>query len=68
MTRVQAGKLEELKKGFQGEVILPGDRAYDDARTIRNASINRYPAVIVQAVNAISHAGVKKINFGVPQK
>jgi FAD/FMN-containing dehydrogenase len=48
MTRVQAGKLEELKKGFQGEVILPGDRAYDDARTIWNAMIDKRPAVIAR--------------------
>jgi FAD/FMN-containing dehydrogenase len=50
MTRVQAGKLEELKKGFQGEVILPGDRTYDDARTIWNAMIDKRPAVIARCV------------------
>jgi FAD/FMN-containing dehydrogenase len=62
MTRVQAGKLEELKKGFQGEVILPGDRAYDDARTIWNAMIDKRPAVIARCaatadvVRAVSFA------------
>ena len=62
MTRVQAGKIEELKKGFQGEVILPGDGAYDDARKIWNAMIDKRPAVIARCattpdvVRAVSFA------------
>jgi FAD/FMN-containing dehydrogenase len=48
MMRVQSGKIEELKKGFQGEVIVPGDGAYDDARKIWNAMIDKRPAVIAR--------------------
>jgi FAD/FMN-containing dehydrogenase len=48
MTRVQTGKIAELKKGFQGEVILPGDSAYEDARKIWNAMIDKRPAVIAR--------------------
>jgi FAD/FMN-containing dehydrogenase len=48
MTRVQTGKIEELKRGFQGEVILPGDGAYDDARKIWNAMADKRPAVIAR--------------------
>ena len=51
MTRVQTEKIEELKKGFQGEVILPGDGAYDDARKIWNAMIDKRPAVIARCAS-----------------
>ena len=51
MTRVQTGKLEELKRGFQGEVILPGDGAYDDARKIWNAMIDQRPALIARCAD-----------------
>ena len=61
MTRVQAGKIEELKKGFQGEVILPGDGAYDDARKIWNAMIDKRPAVIARC--ATTADVVRGVNF-----
>jgi FAD/FMN-containing dehydrogenase len=48
MTRVQAEKIEKLKNGFQGEVILPCDGAYDAARKIWNAMIDKRPAVIAR--------------------
>ena len=34
MTNVQAGKIEELKSGFKGQVLLPGDGEYENARKI----------------------------------
>ena len=45
MTTVQAKPIEELKVGFTGEILLPSDDAYDSARTIWNAMIDKRPAV-----------------------
>lgn len=48
MTTLPAGKIEELKRGFVGEIIVPGDGAYESARKIWNAMIDRRPAVIAR--------------------
>lgn len=52
--------IEELRNNTQGQVILPQDNSYDEARTIYNAMIDKRPRIIlkckdkediVQAVN-----------------
>lgn len=48
MTNLQATKIEDLKGKFRGEVLLPGDDAYEDARKIWNAMIDKHPALIVR--------------------
>ena len=40
--------IDELRRGFTGEVIEPDDPGYDDARRSFNAMIDRRPAVIVE--------------------
>jgi FAD/FMN-containing dehydrogenase len=40
-----------LRDGFDGDVIVPEDAAYDDARTIFNVMIDRRPSVIAQCAN-----------------
>jgi FAD/FMN-containing dehydrogenase len=49
MTRHTAdAALTGLRSGFAGELILPGDTAYDEARAIFNGMIDRRPGVIAQ--------------------
>ena len=62
MTNVQAARLDELKGVFGGEMIRPGDGAYDDARAIWNGMIDKRPAIIARCsttsdvVNAVNFA------------
>jgi FAD/FMN-containing dehydrogenase len=48
MSTMQNVNIEELRNGFAGELILPGDARYDGARAIWNAMIDRRPAVIAR--------------------
>jgi FAD/FMN-containing dehydrogenase len=48
MNLVQSQKVEQLKAGFQGKVLVPGDAAYDGARAIWNGMIDKRPAVIAR--------------------
>jgi FAD/FMN-containing dehydrogenase len=61
MTTVQAIKIEELKAGFQGEILLPSDGAYEGARKIWNAMIDKRPAVIARC--ATTSDVVRGVNF-----
>ena len=40
--------IDDLKADLRGEVLQPQDVGYDDARTIWNAMINRYPGLIIR--------------------
>ncbi|MGW8368656.1 MAG: hypothetical protein ACWGPN_08240, partial [Gammaproteobacteria bacterium] len=40
--------VQELGDSLRGDLLLPGHAAYAEARLLRNASINKYPALIVQ--------------------
>lgn len=54
--------ISKLKKGFSGEIIVPDDPSYDDARTIFNAMIDRRPGVIAQCANVDDV--IQAIRFG----
>ncbi len=43
-----AGDLRRLRQLIEGEVIRPGDRAYDDARKVWNGAVDRSPAAILR--------------------
>ncbi|HZW58958.1 MAG TPA: FAD-dependent oxidoreductase, partial [Woeseiaceae bacterium] len=40
--------VQELGDSLRGNLLLPGHEAYDEARRVLNASIDKYPALIVQ--------------------
>ena len=48
--KLQSTKIDAFKGKFRGEVVSPGDEAYDDARKIWNAMIDKHPALIVRCI------------------
>ena len=48
--KLQSTKIDAFKGKFGGEVLSPGDEAYDDARKIWNAMIDKHPALIVRCI------------------
>jgi len=61
MPNLPATKFSDLKSGFKGDVVLPGDGAYESARKIWNGMIDKRPAVIARCAGTpdIVHA----VNF-----
>jgi FAD/FMN-containing dehydrogenase len=51
-TMLENTLIESLQERFQGEIIRPGDDGYDDARTIWNAMIDKYPALIARCTSS----------------
>lgn len=45
---VDNASIRELQEHLRGQVFLPGDEGYDDARKVFNAMIDRRPALIVR--------------------
>lgn len=48
MNHAQASRADTLKRDFAGEIFLPGDPAYDGARKIWNATVDKHPAMIAR--------------------
>ncbi|TPW16683.1 MAG: FAD linked oxidase-like protein, partial [bacterium] len=61
MATLQAGQVEELRRGFGGEVLLPGSEPYEDARKIWNGMVDKHPAAIARCT-ATSDV-VRAVNF-----
>jgi FAD/FMN-containing dehydrogenase len=52
VTQVLESALDGFRRTFTGHVIMPVDSAYDTARAVWNAEINRKPAMIARCLNA----------------
>ncbi len=59
---LDSSQLDALRTTIRGEVILPGDAAYDEARHVFNAMIDRRPAVIIRC-NDVADV-ISAVNFG----
>ncbi|RUU30000.1 FAD-binding oxidoreductase, partial [Mesorhizobium sp. M6A.T.Ca.TU.002.02.2.1] len=60
-TTVEAAALEALSAQLRGTVLREGDAAYDDARSIWNAMIDRRPGLIVRCAGAADV--IASVNF-----
>src|SRR4051812_20049223 len=60
------GAIEGLSNGFDGDVIRPDDRAYDEARKVFNGMIDKQPAVITRC--ASTDDVVAAVNFAREQE
>ncbi|WP_027800639.1 FAD-binding oxidoreductase [Paraburkholderia dilworthii] len=58
MTQVSSSAIEELKTAVRGQLVLPDDSGFDEARSIWNAMIDRRPAMILRC------AGVADVRRG----
>jgi len=57
---MNATEIQELRARFRGELITPGDAAYDGARKVYNGMIDKRPALIVRCADVADvMAGVK---------
>jgi FAD/FMN-containing dehydrogenase len=53
-------RLQELRAGFTGSVLEPGETAYDEARKVHNALVDRRPALIARCRTASDVADAVK--------
>jgi FAD/FMN-containing dehydrogenase len=44
--------LEQLRERVRGEIVVPGNDSYDEARAVHNGMSDRRPAAVVRAANA----------------
>ena len=51
-TTLATSDLQQLKDSLRGPLLLPGDPGYDVARHVRNQSIDKHPALIIQPSGA----------------
>ena len=49
---VDAGAFAELRAGFRGALLRPGEEGYDEARRVWNGAIDRRPALIARCAGA----------------
>ena len=49
---LEKAAVQELSDALRGRLLLPGFEGYESARRVLNASIDKYPALIVQPTGA----------------
>lgn len=54
--------VEQFKANLSGELILPGDEAYDAARKVYNGMIDRHPRMIARCADVADV--ITAVNFG----
>ena len=59
MVNVSSSATDELKSAIRGQLLVPGDASFDQARSIWNAMIDRRPALILRC------AGAADVRYGV---
>jgi FAD/FMN-containing dehydrogenase len=50
MNQLEQKTIDDLKSRVRGDLLLPGEPAYDEARTVWNAMIDRRPALILRCL------------------
>jgi FAD/FMN-containing dehydrogenase len=53
--------VEELRAGFSGQILAPGDTGYDDVRRVHNGLIDKRPALIARCQNTADVADAVKL-------
>jgi hypothetical protein len=48
MARASIPDVADLRRGFKGQILLPGEGGYDEARRVWNAMVDRRPAIIAR--------------------
>ena len=63
-TILQQSTVQDLSDSLRGNLLLPGNEAYETARRVLNESINRHPALVVQPTGV---ADVRRaVDFRIP--
>jgi len=60
--KIQDAAIEEFKNQLRGDVILPNDANYDEARSVHNGMIDKRPAIIAKC-NDVTDV-VEAVKFG----
>jgi hypothetical protein len=59
---LDSSKIDELAGQLRGEIILPGDKKYNEARKVYNAMIDKHPGMFVKCVDVADV--ISAVNFG----